>query len=461
MVRADAPILRDHTGQTAHGNVRDVKVDRIGKVTIYKRGQSFWLYYRENRQTQRQRVDGNLAVARATAAKVSAALDEQRPSPLGFARTQPAECIRGYLDYVENVQGLAWRTVDRYRAALDRYQEFCTAAEVATIDAVDDRTVEDFVRWLRGQTRARNGMPQGKKGHYKVGGIKFILSTCRTLYNWAARRRQLPPYAENPFHAFPIDRLRDPTEADEGVVVLTPAQEEDFLRACSEWHQAIFVPLISYGMRVGELVHLLIENVDFTAGTVEICSKPEMFWRVKTARRRRLPLTAATRALLRGLIGTRKAGFVLLNDRFHSGEEKPVDRFGSDRDLRRHLEQMVADLEKANPEATKGEKRRAVMAYCRALGQLPERRILAEFQKLTAQIGCPQFTRVHDLRHLFTTRAQELGANPLVVQQIVGHASLNMTKRYTHLGTEIARGVVERAGARTPATVSTEGNPRS
>ena len=85
-----------HTGQTKSGNVRDVKVDRVVSVTIYKRGDVYYLYYRENRKSERQRIDGNLAVARATAAKVAAALGEDRPSPLGFSRTSPEEMVVGY-----------------------------------------------------------------------------------------------------------------------------------------------------------------------------------------------------------------------------------------------------------------------------------------------------------------------------------------------------------------------------
>ena len=110
-----------HTGQTDAGNIRDVKVDRIGPVTIYKRGETYYLYYRENRKSERRRVEGNLAVARATAAKVAAALGENRPSPLGLDRTSPQQLTAGYLDFVANVQKLAWRTQDRYRAALDRW----------------------------------------------------------------------------------------------------------------------------------------------------------------------------------------------------------------------------------------------------------------------------------------------------------------------------------------------------
>jgi Ni/Co efflux regulator RcnB len=68
-----------HTGKTSAGNVRDVKIERIDQVTIYKRGKTYSLYYRENGKTVRQRIDGNLAVARATATKVAAALRETVP----------------------------------------------------------------------------------------------------------------------------------------------------------------------------------------------------------------------------------------------------------------------------------------------------------------------------------------------------------------------------------------------
>jgi hypothetical protein len=33
-----------HTGQTDSGHTRDVKAERIGKVTIYKRGLAHYLY---------------------------------------------------------------------------------------------------------------------------------------------------------------------------------------------------------------------------------------------------------------------------------------------------------------------------------------------------------------------------------------------------------------------------------
>src|SRR5262249_35195236 len=133
------------------------------------------------------------AAPRAPAHKVAEALVAERPSPLAYTRTSPQTMADGYLDAVANVQKLALRTRDRYKAALDRFRDFCRDANVTTLDAFDLAKVEDFVQWLRGQKRNRNGSSKGSRDFYKVGGIKFVLSTCRTAFNWAAPRRPLPP----------------------------------------------------------------------------------------------------------------------------------------------------------------------------------------------------------------------------------------------------------------------------
>jgi hypothetical protein len=75
--------LRGHTGTTQTGSVRDVRIERIGRVTIYKRGSAYYVYYRELGRTVRRRVDGNLATARIGASKVNAAITwSQTKSPV-------------------------------------------------------------------------------------------------------------------------------------------------------------------------------------------------------------------------------------------------------------------------------------------------------------------------------------------------------------------------------------------
>jgi hypothetical protein len=62
-------VHKGHTGQTESGP-RDLKVERIGRVTIYKRGKSYAVYYREKGRSVRRRVEGNLNSARQMASNV-------------------------------------------------------------------------------------------------------------------------------------------------------------------------------------------------------------------------------------------------------------------------------------------------------------------------------------------------------------------------------------------------------
>ena len=107
--------------------------------------------------------------------------------------------------------------------------------------------------------------------------------------------------------------------------------------------------------------------------------------------------------------------------------------------FRAKAEQVVATLLAIDPDADERAQRRTAIAWCRSMGQIPEKRIRCEFMALTSKIECPEFTRVHDLRHLFTSRAQAAGINPILVLEMLGHTTLEMTRRYTHLGMETKR----------------------
>ena len=74
-------ILFTHTGKTLGGNTRDVKVERHGKVTIYKRGLTYYLYYRESQRSIRRLVGRDLERAREDAIRTSEQLQPQREQP--------------------------------------------------------------------------------------------------------------------------------------------------------------------------------------------------------------------------------------------------------------------------------------------------------------------------------------------------------------------------------------------
>jgi hypothetical protein len=101
-----------HTGSTVGGHTRYVKADRIGNVTIYKRGKTYSLYYRENGRAIRSNIDGNLAVARATASRANGQLEESQRSLFSFRKVTPKRLVEDYLVYVRDGQKLAGWTAD-------------------------------------------------------------------------------------------------------------------------------------------------------------------------------------------------------------------------------------------------------------------------------------------------------------------------------------------------------------
>ena len=54
--------------------------------------------------------------------------------------------------------------------------------------------------------------------------------------------------------------------------------------------------------------------------------------------------------------------------------------------------------------------------------------------------------RLHDLRHSFASEAVRQGISLPVISKLLGHSSLAMTMRYTHLSDEQVTAAAERIG---------------
>ena len=433
---------------------------RVGRVTVYRRGKIWYLYYSERGRRIRRRVGASLDDARMLAAQVNAQLATGSRAMMTFEQISVEELRRRWLDHHEHVLRSSIATIRRYRSATEHLLRFTSqACPVTSVDKITASDIERFVRFLREIKVAPNGHPNTAKRHLRDRGIVFILEACRTLFNYAAKHRHLPPYHENPFAQIEIDRI--PIEDAKPFVGFTEAQERTFLQACDDWQFPIFATLLLTGLRPGELTHLLLPaDLDLEACLLRIRNKPDLGWQIKTRNDRVIPLIPELAEVLRLFRGQRDRGTLFIRRRFWRGDVPPLATLTRP-GLRTELEHRAREMPKSGGASSERVYRQAAArSIWRDLGAIRTDRIREEFMRLTRKIGMSEVTAVKTTRHLFATCLQDANVDPLIRNQLMGHApsgggaatvGLGMTGIYTHTRPETLRRQLESALRGRPA----------
>jgi integrase len=424
---------------------------RVGKVQAYLRGKVWYLCYHDNGQRRRPRVGPDREAARQLAAQVNAQLEVGAPATLSFEPITVPELRRRWLEHHELVLRSSVRTIQRYRTATDHLLRYLQHRPVRYASQFHASHAEQFVRHLRSVKVSPNGHAHTAPRHLMDKGLRFVLECCRTLFNYAGKRRHLSPYAENPFAALEIDRI--PIEHARPVELFTPTQERALLDACDDWQLPLFVTLMLTGLRPGELCHLLLpDDLDLTVGVLRVRNKPRLGWQVKTRNERDVPLLPVLVEVLRLHLNGRVSGPVFVRrcfrPTFASWGSSPS---GLERELERRLTVREAETGLA---VDRVGRLRLARGVWREVGALGEDRVRQEFMRLTRRIGLPAVTAPKLLRHQFATSLQEANVDPLIRNLLMGHASsgersaghgLGMTAVYTHTRPETIRKQLEGA----------------
>lgn len=426
---------------------------RIGKVQAYQRGQAWYLCYHEQGRRHRPRVGPDKEAARQLASQVNAQLAVGAPAALSFEPLTILQLRQRWLDHHEHVRRSSPHTIARYRTATDhllRFLESCPAGRWASHFGVCH--AEGFVRYLRGIEVASNGHANTAKRPLMDKGIKYVLETCRALFSFAAKRRHLPPYADNPFSALEIDRI--PVQQSRPITLFTPPQERAFLEACDRWQFSLFLTLMLTGIRPGELTHLLLpDDLDLGVGLLRVRNKPQLGWQVKTRNERDIPLIPVLVEVLRHHLAGRNSGPVFLRRRFvpSMGFSVRAVQDGLNQEMSGRVQ--AEQLQRGQP-LSAGQRARLARRLWLEIGTVREDRIRIEFGRLTARIGLGQCTAPKMLRHLFATTLQEGRVDPLIRNELMGHVAsgersaghgLAMTAVYTHTRPETRRQQLEQA----------------
>jgi integrase len=418
---------------------------RIGKVTGYLRGSVWYLSYFENGRRRRPRAGHDLSAARQFAARVNDQLESGAPSAFSFEPISVSSLRDRWLEHHEHVRRSSVQSIARYRTATDHLLRFLGGRSVRNAGQFSVAHAADFVRYLRSIRVSPNGHKNTAKRPLLDKGLRYVLECCRALFNYAARRRHLPPYTENSFAAIEIDRI--PVETARTIELLTPDQERDLLEACDTWQFPVLLTLLMTGLRPGELCHLLLpDDLDLQAGVLRVRNKPRLGWQVKTRNERDIPLVPELAAVLRLHLAGRSSGPVFSRRRWSDGG--PGFDTPSPAALEREHARRLASENAASGSPDRVARLRLARHFWRDIGAVDENRIRIEFMRVARAAGLAGQTAPKVLRHQFATILQEGRVDPLVRNLLMGHATagvrapghgLGMTAVYTHTRPETVR----------------------
>ena len=429
---------------------------RVGKVAAALRGRVWYLTYFEGGQRHRPRVGSDRDQARQMAAQINGQLEVGAPAALSYEPISVPELRQRWLDHHEHVRRSALGTIKRYRTATEHLLTFVEKnCPVRHTCEFHSRQATEFVRYLRTIKVAPNGHRKARKRPLLDTGVKYILETCCSLFNYAQRNRHLSPYAENPFRTIEVSRM--PVEDFRPVVVFTEEQECNFLKACDDWRFPLFLTLLLTGLRPGELCHLLLpDDLDLETGWLYVRNKAQFGWQVKTRNQRDVPLVPVLIKVLRYTLAGRSTGPVFRQRRFSHDCEVPLANMSLPA-LQRELALRIRRREAASDSPLSRTDRQEVSSTIwRDLGAFDNDLVRREFIHVMVGIGMGEITAPKTLRHTFATILQDANVDPLIRNELMGHVpaglstpggGLAMTAVYTHTRPETKRRQLENAFA--------------
>ena len=300
-----------------------------------------------------------------------------------------------YLDYLAVERGLSPHSLAAYRRDLRLYGKFLASAGIANPLDSAPADLAAFVAWIREQRTS-------KDRPYAPSTVARTLVAVRGLHKFLVREGMT---AEDPSTEVTGPRPRRPLPK-----ALTMPQTEALLAApvgdepVALRDRALLEVLYAAGLRISELVDLDIDDIDLSARTVRCIGKGD---KERIVPMGRVAQKAVEAWLVRGRTALRPTSPALLVNR-RGGR---LTRQGGWKILKKHAEAA----------------------------------------------GLGDAVSPHTLRHSFATHLLDNGADVRVVQELLGHASVNTTQVYTLVSRTRLRAVYEQAHPR--AVSEDEGVP--
>lgn len=207
----------------------------------------------------------------------------------------------------------------------------------------------------------------------------------------------------------PADRVKLPKTNKEEARVLTMEEQEKLLNVAHNYRYGVMFEFLIYtGLRMGEVLALEWEDIDFEKGLISI-----------------------NKALTRGKIVDGKYKYALEVSETKTATSKRVVPMIPEvvELLKKHRQQQ--EMERASSEGLMVDNG---IVFCTKQGTYAHANTIKEMIDSMALSAEVKKLHPHTLRHTFATRCLESGIDMRVVQDLLGHASMKMTSDiYTHV----------------------------
>ena len=298
--------------------------------------------------------------------------------------------IESFIETLSAEKGFSLNTCRAYRNDLEQFLAYLRDSEIGLLrrgEKVDVCNVDDIV------IRSYVGFLYNKN---QKSTIARKLSAIRSFFRFLVKRGAirtnpadtvLTPKRGRPVPNYlPVDDMFRLLDGVKGESVLA-------LR-----NRAILETLYSTGVRVAELAGMDIGDVDFDSGFVRVIGKGN--------KERLAPVGKKALGRIRAYVDTR----------------------------RKTTGSVIQDSE-------------PLFLNSRG-GRLSTRSIARLLEVVVRQLGLLRPISPHGLRHTFATHMLDAGADLRVVQELLGHASLKTTQRYTHVSIDRLMEVYDKAHPR-------------
>lgn len=308
-------------------------------------------------------------------------------TPTSLPETVSRDWLQPFLEHLEKERRYSAYTLRNYRHAFADFYVWLRDNKLweRGLDALTTRDLRDFV--IEGQRRFDR-----RTLHLHASGLRAFFKY------WLKHGR----VKRNPFVGVPLPKLekRLPkflTEDQMKLLLAGPTRllENESIDAFTAWRDRLAMELLyGGGLRVSELVALDYGSVDFENGVARVLGKG--------GKERLCPLGAVAMAV-----------------------------------LKKFKNEFARDTSPTSP-----------VLVTPSHARLPVRQVQLMLKRYLDLADLPHELTPHKIRHSYATHLLNAGADLRLVQELLGHASLNTTQVYTHVSVARLKEVYNKAHPR-------------